>query len=108
MKAGLAGRADPQAVVVHVIPLLVETGRTRGFDAIVVVDLPPELQVQRAIGRDGSREDQARARISAQAGREERLAVADLVIDNGGDREALIHRADEVWRELRERVATAG
>lgn len=108
--AELERAAAPDAIVVQVIPLLVETmaagaGRTQDFDAIVVVDLPTELQLQRAMARDGASADQTRARIRAQAGRDERLAVADLVVDNAGDREQLLVEADRVWDELRRRGA---
>ncbi|PFG67860.1 dephospho-CoA kinase [Propionibacteriaceae bacterium ES.041] len=105
--AELQQAAAPEAIVVQVIPLLAETGRTEGFDAIVVVDLPTETQLHRAMARDGSSAEQAGARIEAQAGRTERLAVADLVVDNSGDREQLLAEADRVWHELRRRVALA-
>ncbi len=105
--AELQQAAAPEAIVVQVIPLLAETGRTEGFDAIVVVDLPTETQLRRAMARDGSSAEQAGARIEAQAGRTERLAVADLVVDNSGDREQLLAEADRVWHELRRRVALA-
>ncbi|OYO24706.1 dephospho-CoA kinase [Enemella dayhoffiae] len=104
--AELEAAADPEAVVVHVIPLLVEGGRTpEGFDAIVVVDLPEDLQLERAMRRDAASEEQVRGRIAAQAARSERLAVADLVIDNSGDRQELLAEADRVWAELCQRRA---
>lgn len=93
--------ATPDAIVVHVIPLLVETGRTDGYDAIVVVDLSEDLQLARARSRDGFTEDQAQARLAAQATRAERLAVATHVIDNSGDRASLLDEADRVWGLLR-------
>lgn len=98
--AELEGAAPADAVVVHVIPLLVETGRTAGFDAIVVVDIPTETQVQRTMARDGSSREQASARLTAQASREERLEVATHVIDNSSDIDALRAGATRVWREL--------
>ena len=94
------------AVVVHDIPLLVETGQADRFDAVVVVDVPEELQVQRLAGRGMSEED-ARSRIRAQASRDERLAVADYVIDNTGRREDLRPQVAEVFSELRRRAAAA-
>lgn len=96
----LEAEAPGGTVVVHVIPLLVETGRTSGFDAIVVVDVPEDVQLERAMSRDGATREQVEARIAAQARRSDRLAVATQVIDNSGDRAALIAGADRVWAEL--------
>ena len=98
--------APPEAVVVHDIPLLVETGQAERFDAVIVVDVPVELQVERLADR-GMAEDDARSRIRAQASREQRLAVADFVIDNTGTREDLRPRVAEVFDVLRKR-AVAG
>lgn len=98
--AELEAAAPAAAVVVHVIPLLIETGQTTGFDAIVVVDIPSEIQVQRTMARDGSSRDQAAARLAAQASRGERLSVATHVIDNSGDLDVLRAEADRVWEEL--------
>ena len=95
--------APGDAVVVHDIPLLVETGQADRFDAVVVVDLPEELQLER-LARRGMDEDDARSRIRAQAGREERLAVADYVIDNSGTREDLRPAVAEVFDDLRRRA----
>jgi dephospho-CoA kinase len=95
--------APEDAVVVHDIPLLVETGQADRFDAVVVVDVPEELQVQRLAGR-GMDEEDARSRIRAQASREERLAVADYVIDNTGRREDLRPQVAEVFDDLRRRA----
>jgi dephospho-CoA kinase len=92
--------APDDAVVVHDIPLLVETGQADRFDAVVVVDVPEVLQVERLAGR-GMGEDDARSRIRAQAGREERLAVADYVIGNTGTREDLRLAMAEVFDDLR-------
>jgi dephospho-CoA kinase len=99
----IEAEAPEDAVVVHDIPLLVETRQADRFDAVVVVDVPEELQVQRLAGR-GMDEDDARARIRAQAGREERLAVADYVIDNTGTREDLRPQVAEVFDDLRRRA----
>jgi dephospho-CoA kinase len=99
-------RAAPaDAVVVHDIPLLVETGQADRFDAVVVVDVPEEVQVERLRGR-GMAEDDARSRIRAQASRQERLAVADYVIDNTGTREDLRPQVAEVFAKLRKRGAS--
>ena len=88
------------SVVVHDIPLLVETGQAGSFDAVLVVDVPVDVQVARAMRDRGWSEDDARARIGAQASREERLAAATHVIDNAGTPEDLRQRVAEVFREL--------
>lgn len=93
--------AGPDAVVVHVIPLLVETGQQDLFDVIVVVDVHPAIQLRRVLERDGLDEVQARARIEAQASRQERLAVADLVIDNSGTFAELEASVAALWERLR-------
>ena len=89
----------PDTVIVHDIPLLAEGQRSAGFDVVVVVDVPAEVQVSRLAGR-GLPEDQARARMAAQASREQRLAIADIVIDNSGTLEDLDRRVSEVWSDL--------
>ena len=73
----------PDTIGVHDIPLLAEGQRAAEFDAVIVVDVPTDLQVSRLAGR-GLPEDQARARMAAQATREQRLALANIVIDNSG------------------------
>lgn len=99
--------APADAVVVHDIPLLVETGQADRFDAVIVVDVPEDVQVARVREGRGMAEEDARARIKAQAGREERLAVADFVIDNTGTLEDLRPRVAEVFEELRRRADEA-
>jgi dephospho-CoA kinase len=96
--------APADAVVVHDIPLLVESGQAERFDAVVVVDVPEELQVQRLVEGRGMAEDDVRARIKAQATRQQRLAVADHVVDNTGTREDLRPQVAEVLAALRERA----
>lgn len=104
--AELEASAGPGSVVVHDIPLLVEVGRGAEFDVVVVVDVPPELQVERMVADRGMTPDDARARIAAQATREERLAVADVVIDNSGSLADLEERVREVAAHLLERQDT--
>ena len=72
-------------MVVHVIPLLVETGQQDDFDVLVVVDVEPERQLERLRQRNGLDNKAANARIAAQATRAARLAVADIVLDNDAD-----------------------
>jgi dephospho-CoA kinase len=91
------------AVVVHDIPLLAETGQAASFDAVVVVDVPVEVQVDRMVRIRGMSEEDAWARIAAQASREDRLAVATYVVDNTGSLEDLRRRVEEVYRLLRAR-----
>jgi dephospho-CoA kinase len=93
-------------IVVHAVPLLAEGGRAGEFDLVIVLDVPPETQVERLAGR-GMPEEQARARIAAQATREQRLAVADIVIDNSGTLADLDRQLSEIWADLRTR-ATSG
>lgn len=96
-----------EAVIVHDIPLLAEAGdaRSSGFDLVIVVDVPREVQLERLTGRRGMRREDAEARMANQATREQRLAIADIVIDNSGTLEDLDKRIDEVWNELRSRNA---
>lgn len=93
-------QAGPGAVVVHDNPLLVEMGAAAACDVVIVVDVPPEVQVARMVSDRGMSEQDARARIAAQAPRETRLAAADVVIENTGTREQLSARIDEVWKDL--------
>ena len=90
-------------VIVHAVPLLAEGGRAGEFDLVIVLDLPPETQVERLAAR-GMPEEQARARMAAQASRQQRLAIADLVIDNSGTLADLDHRVSEVWADLKARA----
>ena len=87
MASEVAALTSPYVVIA--IPLLVETGQRHAVDRVLVVDCPPELQLARLVARDGESEDGARAMIAAQAGRAERLALADDVLENNGTLEAL-------------------
>ena len=98
--AELEGQAPEGAVVVHDIPLLVENDRAGDFDAVIVVDAPPEHQLERMVGDRGWSEDDARARMAAQASREQRRAVATYVVDNDGTHEDLRRAVAEVFGEL--------
>ena len=95
--------AGPGVIVLHDVPLLAENQLARAYDLVIVVDVPPEVQVSRLVSQRGMPADQARARMAAQASREQRLAVADIVIDNSGTLDDLDQRVDEVWAELRDR-----
>lgn len=98
--AELEAAAPSGALVVHDIPLLVETGQADAFDAVIVVDVPEDVQVERAVHDRGWSEDEARSRLAAQAARAERLAAATHVIDNSGTFEDLRRRVAEVFAEL--------
>lgn len=98
--ARLEAEAPAGAVVVHDIPLLAESGRADSFGAVLVVDVDPETQVERAVRDRGWTEEETRARIASQASREQRLAVATHVIDNSGSLEDLRRRVEEVYALL--------
>jgi dephospho-CoA kinase len=96
--AELVAAAPPEAVLVHDIPLLVENGLAPGFHLVIVVDAPVELRIQRLVGR-GMPEDDARARIGAQASEEQRLAAADVLLDNSGWPDEVQAATDALWAE---------
>lgn len=98
--AQLEADAGAQALVVHDIPLLVETGQGDRFDQVIVVDVDEAEQVRRMIEDRGWTREDAESRIAAQATREERLAVATVVIDNTGTRDDLRQRVTEVVEQL--------
>ena len=95
-------------VVVHEIPLLAEGGLASAFDVVVVVDAPPDVQVERLVSMRGMTRTHALARMSAQASREDRLAVATFVVDNSGSLEDLDGRVAALWDELSRRAAESG
>ncbi|HET9301372.1 MAG TPA: dephospho-CoA kinase [Propionibacteriaceae bacterium] len=103
--AELERAAGDAAIVVHVIPLLVETGQQENFDLVVTVDTDHETQVQRLMARNGFTRAEAEARIAAQASREERTLVADVVLDNTGSVTQLREQIDALWAELSSTVA---
>lgn len=93
-----AGAAD---LVVHDIPLLAESGRAHTFDAVIVVDAPAEVQVERMVRERGWTREEAEARIAAQASREDRRQIATYVIDNTGTLDDLRRQVAEVVSQLR-------
>ena len=98
--AELEAAAPAGAVVVHVIPLLVETGQQDRFDAVVVVDTTVEEQLRRLTRRDGLTQTEAEQRVAAQASREERLGAATHVIDSSGPVRETMRQVGELWRSL--------
>lgn len=101
----LVESAPQDAIVVYDVPLLTENNLSELYDMVVVVDVPVETQLARLTGRRGMSEEDARARIAAQATREERLKIADYVIDNSGTLEELDAAVDALWAELKARSA---
>ncbi|MFE7169662.1 dephospho-CoA kinase [Streptomyces sp. NPDC057616] len=96
--------AAGDAVVVHDVPLLTENGLAPLYDLVIVVDARPETQLDRLVRLRGMTEEDARARMGAQATREERREIADVVIDNDVPLEELRGRVKEVWAELERRA----
>ncbi|PZG94790.1 dephospho-CoA kinase [Streptomyces sp. NTH33] len=100
--------AAEDAVVVHDVPLLTENGLAPLYDVVVVVDASPETQRDRLVRLRGMTEGDARARMAAQATREKRLEIADIVIDNDVPLERLEERVREVWTDLTRRAHASG
>ncbi|MEU7301004.1 dephospho-CoA kinase [Streptomyces sp. NPDC007189] len=92
--------AAPDAVVVHDVPLLTENGLAPLYDLVIVVDASPETQLDRLVRLRGMTEQDARARMAAQATREQRRQIADIVIDNDVPLDTLRKRVAEVWEDL--------
>lgn len=92
----LAAEAATDHVVILDVPLLVESGRS-DLAGLIVVDVDPELAVERLVAYRGFRADDARARMARQVSRADRLAHADLVIDNGGSIEHLETEVERAW-----------
>ncbi|MFK4067859.1 dephospho-CoA kinase [Streptomyces sp. NPDC029674] len=103
--AELEQAASGDAVVVHDVPLLAENGLAQLYDVVVVVDASPETQLDRLVRLRGMSEADARARMAAQATREKRLEIADIVIDNDGPLDGLAERVGEVWADLARRAS---
>lgn len=92
--------AGAGSIVVHDHPLLVETGLAQLMDVVVVVDVAEGVQVDRLVRLRGMAEEDARARIAAQASRADRRSAADVVIDNSGTPEELVEAVDALWERL--------
>jgi dephospho-CoA kinase len=95
-----AERDDPDGILLNDVPLIAEAGVAERYDIVIVVDAPEATQLDRLTRLRGMAEADARARMASQASREERLAIADYVIVNDGDLDALDARVGEVWGEL--------
>ena len=97
-------REHPDGVVVYDVPLLVENNLAGGYDVVLVVATSPETQLRRLVEQRGMTAEDAKARIAAQAPLEDKLAVADIVIDNDGTLSELDARVKQVWADLRARA----
>ncbi|GAA2288530.1 dephospho-CoA kinase [Streptomyces kunmingensis] len=102
--AELEAMAGPGSVVVHDVPLLTENGLAPLYDLVIVVDTSPETQLERLTRTRGMTEEDARARMAAQATREKRREIADVVIDNDVPLERLTEQVDAVWADLERRA----
>ncbi|CAL9565316.1 dephospho-CoA kinase [Streptomyces sp. enrichment culture] len=98
--AELSEAAPDDAVVVHDVPLLTENGLAPLYDLVIVVEASPDTQLDRLVRLRGMTEEDARARMAAQATREQRRDVADVVIDNDVPLDELERRVDAVWTDL--------
>ena len=98
--AELERAAGAAAVVVHVIPLLVETGQQQDFDLVVTVDVDHETQIERLMARNGYSRTEAESRIAAQASSEDRRRAADVVVDNSGSIAQLRDQIEALWAVL--------
>ena len=95
-----AATNNPDGIVVYDVPLLVESDIARNYDEIVVASAPEETRVRRMMEFRGLTDAEARARISAQAPEAKRLAIADVVIDTGGDLQHTLDQVDALWGRL--------
>jgi dephospho-CoA kinase len=96
--------APAGAVLVEDIPLIAENDMAGFYDLIVVVDASPRVQADRLVRDRGMTREQAAARMAAQANREQRLAIATMVVDNSGSLAELDREVGELWAELRRRA----
>ncbi|MER5180740.1 dephospho-CoA kinase [Streptomyces sp. NPDC002896] len=103
--AELEAAAPDDAVVIHDVPLLAENTLAPLYDVVVVVDASPETQLDRLVRLRRMTEEDARARMAAQATRERRLEIADIVIDNDVPLAELREQVHAVWRDLAHRAS---
>jgi dephospho-CoA kinase len=99
--------AAPDAVVIHDVPLLTENGLAPLYDLVIVVDASPETQLDRLVRLRGMTEEDARARMAAQATRAQRRETADILIDNDVPLDTLHKRVADVWDDLVRRAREA-
>ncbi|XVQ88960.1 dephospho-CoA kinase [Microbispora siamensis] len=104
----LQREAPDDAVVVYDVPLLAENNLAALYDVVIVVDTPDEVRLERLLRFRGMPEADARARIAAQASREDRLRIADIVMRNEGSLDDLDAQVDRIWQDLSARVSARG
>ena len=102
MRARMDTAATTDRVVVLDVPLLAEGGGRRGTSGVIVVDCPVEVAIDRLVTHRGFDRADAEARVAAQATREQRLAMADFVVDNGGGLDQLDREVERCWAWLRD------
>jgi len=95
------GRADPRAIVVVEAAILVETGSYKKFDRLIVAVCSLEQQIERAMKRDGLTREEVLARLSRQLPLEDKVKVADYVIDTSGTKEKTMEQVRAVYGSLR-------
>ena len=100
-----AGAADSGAVVVHDIPLLVETGQQDNFHILLVVDAPADLRIQRLVENRGLTLPQARQRVAVQATDSARRDAADVIVSGSGTEDELRAAIDALWARLQDEVS---
>ena len=99
-----AGEADPESVVVYDVPLLTEARGKDEFDTVVVVSAPEEVRIERMVSLRGMSREEAENRLRAQVPEDQRLALADHVIESGGTLDETLSQADDVWEQLHQRA----
>lgn len=95
-----AQQADPHAIIVYDVPLLVEANVDQPFDLVVVAEAPAAVRIARMVNLRNMTRDDAESRIANQASDAQRRALADVIIDTGATIESTLHQADELWRRL--------
>jgi dephospho-CoA kinase len=103
----LEDSAGPGSIVVHDVPLIAENNLADSYDLVIVVDVPPRTQLDRLVRLRGMTREQAQSRMAAQAARDQRLAIADMVVDNSGSLAELDRQVGDLWAELRRRETLA-
>jgi dephospho-CoA kinase len=106
--AELEAEAGQDAIVVHDVPLIAENDLAAAYDLVVVVDAAEHTRLERLTRHRAMSADQARARMAAQASRSQRLAIADLVVDNSSSLAELDRQVGDLWAELRRRARLHG
>lgn len=99
-RVALVEAADPDAIIIYDVPLLVESQDGREWDYIVVTEAPAEVRIDRMVRLRGMTRADAEQRIAHQADDAARRAIADVVIDTGGTKGATQQQVDALWKHL--------